>query len=191
MTPPRNHINNIVTSLNNGQQQALDELFAQYYRALVYFAMRIIKNQEEAEDIVIESFSKLWNNRAKMASAQNIKGFLYLTTRNACVDHLRAQRKFRDIQKELQVLADPIIENTDIDTTRAEMIRHIYEEMEKLPQQCRNIFKLSVIKGLKSRDIASELNISVSNVTSQKSRALQLLRTALVKGMILFIVGMM
>ena len=126
-----------------------------------------------------------------MESAHNIKGFLYLTTRNACVDYLRAQRKIRGIQKELQILADPFIEDTDVDTTRAETLRHIYEEMEKLPQQCRNIFKLSVIRGLKSRDIASELNISVSNVTSQKSRAIQLLRTALVKRMIHFIVGMM
>ncbi|MBN8858505.1 MAG: RNA polymerase sigma-70 factor [Sphingobacteriales bacterium] len=179
----------IIESLRDGQQRALDGLFAQYYRALVYFAMRIIKSQEEAEDIVVESFSRLWNNREKMESLQNIKGFLYLTTRNACVDHLRAQRKFRDIQKELQILADPIIADIDIDTTRAETLRHIYEEMEKLPKQCRNIFKLSVIKGLKSRDIANKLNISVSNVTSQKSRAVQLLRTALVKRMIHFFIG--
>lgn len=188
MTSPSNHTN-IVDSLNNGQQQALDGLFTQYYRALVYFAMRILKNQEEAEDIVIESFSKLWNNREKMESVQNIKGFLYLTTRNACVDHLRAERKIRDMQKELQALADPVEQNTDMETTRAEMLRHIYEEMEKLPHQCRNVFKLSVIRGLKSRDIADELNISVSNVTSQKSRAIQLLRTALVKRMIHFIMG--
>ncbi|MBX2921650.1 MAG: RNA polymerase sigma-70 factor [Chitinophagaceae bacterium] len=190
MTSPGSHTN-IVERLNNGQQQALDRLFAQYYRSLVYFAMRIIKNQEEAEDIVIESFSKLWNNRERMESVQNIKGFLYLTTRNACVDYLRAQTKTRDIQKELRLLADPFIQDMDIETTRAETLRYIYEEMEKLPYQCRNVFKLSVIKGLKSRDIASELNISVSNVTSQKSRAIQLLRTALVKRMIHFIVGMM
>lgn len=188
MTSPRNHTN-IVDSLNNGQQQALDGLFTQYYRALVYFAMRIIKNQEEAEDIVIESFSRLWNNRERMESVQNIKGFLYLTTRNACVDYVRAQKKIRDIKKELQLLADPVMQDIDIETTRAETLRHIYEEMEKLPQQCRNVFKLSVIKGLKSRDIASELNISVSNVTSQKSRAIRLLRTALVKRVIHFFIG--
>lgn len=188
MTSPCSHTN-IVDSLNNGQQQALDGLFTQYYRALVYFAMRIIKNQEEAEDIVIESFSKLWNNRERMESVQNIKGFLYLTTRNACVDYLRTQRKIRDIQKELQTLSDTVVQGIDIEMTRAETLRHIYEEMEKLPHQCRNIFKLSVIRGLKSRDIANELNISVSNVTSQKSRAIQLLRTALVKRMIHFIIG--
>lgn len=190
MTLSRNHTN-IVDSLNNGRQQALDELFAQYYRALVYFAMRIIKNQEEAEDIVIESFSRLWDNRERMESVQNIKGFLYLTTRNACVDYLRAQKKIRDIQKELQFRSEPMVGDIDIETTRAETMRHIYEEMEKLPQQCQHIFKLSVIKGLKSRDIARELNISVSNVTSQKSRAIRLLRTALVKRMFYLILGIM
>lgn len=190
MTLPHDNTT-IVDSLKDGQQQALDELFTQYYRALVYFAMRIIKSQEEAEDIVIESFSKLWNNRGKMESVQNIKGFLYLTTRNACMDFLRVQKKIRNGQRDLQILADPIIVDMDIDTTRTEVLRHIYEEMENLPHQCRNVFKLSVIKGLKSRDIASELNISVSNVTSQKSRAIQLLRRALVKRMIHFIVGIM
>ncbi|MCO5235231.1 MAG: sigma-70 family RNA polymerase sigma factor, partial [Chitinophagaceae bacterium] len=119
MTLSRNHTN-IVDSLNNGRQQALDELFAQYYRALVYFAMRIIKNQEEAEDIVIESFSRLWDNRERMESVQNIKGFLYLTTRNACVDYLRAQKKIRDIQKELQFRSEPMVGDIDIETTRAE-----------------------------------------------------------------------
>ena len=190
MTSHSNHTN-IVDSLNKGQQQVLDGLFTQYYRALVYFAMRIINNQEEAEDIVIESFSKLWNNREKMESVQNIKGFLYLTTRNACVDHLRAQRKIRDMQKELQLFTDPVEQEIDIETTRAETLRHIYEEMEKLPHQCRNVFTLSVIRGLKSREIASELNISVSNVTSQKLRAIRLLRTAVVKRMIHFIIGIM
>ena len=190
MTFLRNHTN-LVYNLNKGQQQALDEVFAQYYRALVYFAIRIIKSQEEAEDIVIESFSKLWDYRERMESVQNIKGFLYLTTRNTCVDYIRAQKKLRDMQKELLLFADPVVQDSDIEITRAETLRHIYEEMEKLPQQCQHIFKLSVIKGLKSREIARELNISVSNVTSQKSRAVRLLRTALVKRMIHFIVGIM
>ena len=179
----------IVDSLNDGQQHALDELFAQYYRALVYFALRITKNQEEAEDIVIESFSKLWNNRGGMESVPHIKGFLYMTTRNACIDYLRAQEKIRSIREELELLADPVIQTLEVETTRAEMLRHIYEELERLPHQCRNVFKLSVIKGLKSREIANELNISISNVTSQKSRAVQLLRSALVRKMIHFLTG--
>lgn len=189
MTLPSDHTN-IVARLNNGQHEALDVLFGQYYRALVYYALSIIKNQEDAEDIVIESFSRLWNNREKMESLQNIKGFLYLTTRNACIDFLREQRKMRHVQHEMQFLINSVDqEDTDIEITRAETLRHIYEEMEKLPQQCQNIFKLSVIQGLKSKDIAQELNISVSNVTSQKSRAVYLLRTALIKRIIHFLVG--
>ncbi len=190
MTLPNNHTN-IVVRLNNGQHEALEVLFEQYYRALVYFALRVIKSQEEAEDLVIESFSKLWNSREKMESVQNIKGFLYLTTRNACVDYIRRQRKMREMQTELQFFVEPSVQDMDIETTRAEMLRHIYEEMEKLPQQCRDVFKLSVIEGLRSKEIAGELNISVSNVTSQKSRAIRLLRTALVKKMIHLIMGIM
>ena len=187
MDPIHTHTD-IVASLKDGQPQALDELFNQYYRALVYFALRIIKNHEEAEDIVIESFSKLWNNRERMESLQNIKGFLYLTTRNACINELRSRKKIHNLKEELHALIDPVLPDIALETFRAETLRYIYEEMEKLPQQCMNVFKLSVIKGLKSKDIAHQLNISVSNVTSQKSRAIRLLRTALVRKLIHIII---
>jgi len=189
--PGANKHIDIVERLNNGQPQALEELFAQYYRPLVYFALRIIKSQEDAEDVVIETFSKLWDNREKMEGLRNVKGFLYLTTRNSCIDVLRAQKKMMEVKGDLHALAEPDLPSIETETTRAEILRQIGEEMEKLPKQCRNVFTLSVIQGLKSKDIANQLNISISNVTSQKSRAVRLLRTALMKRVLHFFVGMM
>jgi len=179
----------IVERLNHGQPQALEELFAQYYRPLVYFALRIIKSQEEVEDIVVETFSKLWDNREKMEGLQNIKGFLYLTTRNSCIDVLRARKKMMEVKEGIYILSDPALPSIETEMTRAETLRLIKDEMEKLPKQCRDVFKLSVIQGLKSKDIANQLNISISNVTSQKSRAVRLLRTALLKRVLHFLTG--
>lgn len=184
MSLPFSDHTNAVISLRTGQQYALDSLFEEYYQALVYFAFRMIRSREDAQDIAIESFAKLWEKREGFENYQNIKGFLYLTTRNACIDYFRRTQKDRLLKSALHHLSDTFQEETTgLEQIRAETLRKITEEMEKLPQQCRSVFELSVIRGLKSRQIADQLNISVSNVTSQKSRAVHILRAALLKGL--------
>lgn len=178
----------LVIGLNNGNEKALDAFFRHFYQALCFFAVRIIKDKDQAEDIVIGSFSKLWNRRADFESYQNVKGFLYITTRNGCFDFLRQAHRAQSAQDEFSYLFSPEEEqDIEAERTKAEVLRKIYEEIEKLPKQCREVFELSVFEGLKSKDIAERMNISVSNVTSQKSRAVQLLRTAVLKKLLSWI----
>lgn len=176
---PSNDDTDLIAGLKTGNEKALDALFTQLYRPLVYFALRIIKSREEAEDIAVDAFSKLWNRRMGFESYAALKAFLYLTVRNACLDYLRQLKRAPASSEDLTVLMQE--DAFEAEQIQAELLQKIYEEMEKLPKQCRQVFKLSVLDGLKSKEIASHMRISVTNVTSQKTRAVLLLRTALLK----------
>jgi len=177
----------LIYKLRNGDEQALSYLFDQFYKALCYFAFRIINNKEEAEDIVIGVFSKLWDRKGDFENLLKIKGFLYVTTRNGCYDYLRKAAKENKTQKDLlNLLTQNEDEYFEAEKTMAEVLRKVYAEIENLPVQCKTVLKLSVFEGLKSKEIADQLNISVSNVTSQKSRAVKLVKTALLKQKVLF-----
>jgi RNA polymerase sigma-70 factor (family 1) len=169
-----------ISGLKSGSEKALDVVFNQFYQPLVYFAIRIIKDREEAEDIVVSTFSKLWDRKENLDNLPKVKGFLYLTTRNACIDFLRKTKKNNELQKDLLYLIKPEA-GDDFEEIRAELLGDIFKEIEKLPSLCRQVFELSVFKGLKSKEISERMHISVSNVTSQKSRAVQLLKTTILK----------
>jgi RNA polymerase sigma-70 factor (ECF subfamily) len=76
--------------------------FDQHYTALCFFAHSIVMNMEEAEDIVQESFCKLWNKKEDFEIATaNVKAFLYMVVKNACLDYLRQQKRLSTHEQEI------------------------------------------------------------------------------------------
>lgn len=172
--------------LRLGQEEGLRYCITKFGSALRFFAYKIIKNKESAEDIVSESFVKLWNNREKANSIQSIKVFLYLITRNACYDYLGAQYQQRTVLTEESILED-VEDNFDIlsKITYNELVYLISKEVEKLPSRQGEVFRMAYIEGLETEEICDNLNISSSNVYFTKSKALANIRKFLkFKGMI-------
>lgn len=155
-------------------------VFDQYFTALCYFAENITKNRDEAKDIVVASFQKYWDRRDNFSGQPQIKSFLYLVTRNACFDFLRQRNRSAKYNDEMM---DVTAAASEADAQRlfieTEMLRKIYQEAAKLPQKCREVFELTYFEGLNTSQVAERLSMSVSNVTSQRSRAIYLLRIAL------------
>jgi len=170
----------LIAGLQQNDRRAFTQLYDEYFTVLCYFASRIINNKEEAEDIVINTFSKFWAMRANFESAANIKAFLYIVTRNNCLDYLEYKRKQAAFQKEYAYFLDSDneekIERVKIES---ELLRKIYTEIQHLPPRCKQVFTLTYFDGLKANEIAEQLNISVSTVTSQRARAIDLLRSVL------------
>jgi RNA polymerase sigma-70 factor (family 1) len=170
----------LIAGLQQNDREAFTQLYDEYFTVLCYFASRIINNKEEAEDIVINTFSKFWAMRANFESQANIKAFLYIVTRNNCLDYLQYKRKQISFEKEYAYFLDSDgeekIERVKIES---ELLRKIYAEIQHLPPKCKQIFTLTYFDGLKANEISEQLNISVSTVTSQRARAISLLRSVL------------
>lgn len=178
----------LLQKLAAGEPSAFQFLFNQHYKALCYFANSIVANDQEAEDLVQESFSKLWNKRTDFKTAANIKAFLFIATKNACLNFLKSRERLTIKEKEFSYLQtvdtgfDPLL-------TETEVIQQLYNEIEALPTQCRKIFKMSYLEGRKNEDIALTLRISYNTVRAQKLRALKLIRSSLIKKNILPLLG--
>ena len=167
----------IITEFQKGDPQAFSSFFHLHYRSLCYFASQMVGSQPDAEDIVKDTYVKLWQKHPDFATTQNIKAFLYITTRNACLNFLRHAQVKEASKKQLAYLeeekSNDLVLNQMI---KAELLREIYAEIEKLPEKRREVFKLSYIEGMKNDEIAKHMNISIHTVKEHKGKALQVLR---------------
>jgi RNA polymerase sigma-70 factor (ECF subfamily) len=167
----------IITEFQQGDPHAFTFFFQLHYRPLCYFASQLVGDQQDAEDIVKDTYVKLWQKHADFATPQNIKAFLYITTRNACLNFLRHLQVRESSRKELLYLEEEkgqeLVLNQMI---RAELMQEIYTEIEKLPEKRRQVFKMAYLDGMKNDEIAAHMNISIHTVKEHKGKALQFLR---------------
>jgi RNA polymerase sigma-70 factor (ECF subfamily) len=167
----------IIQNFRRGDQQAFAVIFRLHYRPLCYFAAQLVKELSEAEDIVKDSFVKLWGKYADFDNAQTIKSFLYITTRNACLNSLRHEQVKNTVHKELAYLENDRGHELMLNQLiRLELMQEIYNEIEKMPEKRREVFKLSFIEGMKNAEIAQHLNLSIFTVKEHKAKALAYLR---------------
>lgn len=163
--------------LRAGEEDGLLFFMLQYGEQLRFFAYKITKNREASEEIVSESFYKLWQGREKAVSVEAIKSFLYLTIRNACYNHVGSSyHKTVDLREEL--LGDMVETRTDILThiIYTELIDQIVAELDTLPTQQAEVFRLSYLEGLGTLEICETLGTTASNVYFARSKALSALR---------------
>lgn len=163
----------------NSDQKAFAQLYMSIQPFLKQFALAIIKNKELSEEIVSDVFIRIWQNRQKLQNIENFKLYLYISTKNTALNY--ASRHFR---KETLSLDDidinisaPIANPEQLMIT-SEAVKKIEAEIQKLPPRCRLIFKLVREDGLKYKDIASLLGISVNTIDNQMATALRKMKSA-------------
>jgi RNA polymerase sigma-70 factor (family 1) len=157
----------------------LDALFKEYYDRLVYFSLQLIRDRDQAEDIVQDSFIKYWNQRDMvMPDKIAIKNFLYSTVRNASLNSIRHNKVVDGYVQQhggTEPEEPPVIEAI----ITAEAVAEIHSAVHALPANYRVISMMGYFDGKKNQEIAEELDMSINTVKKQKQRALQLLRVKL------------
>ena len=172
---------NIIQGLKKRHSHALNYIFKRHYKPLCYFAWQLTGNKPEGEDIAGEVFIKLWRRHNDFNSLQNIKAFLYIATRNACFDYLKHVQRKNASHEELFYLAENSEEFIQSRMAKAEVLQAILYEVETLPPVRRQIFKMIYLQDLSTNEIAQQLNITADTVRVQKARALNSLRTQVLK----------
>jgi RNA polymerase sigma-70 factor (ECF subfamily) len=172
----------IIEDFRKGSTRSLNYIYNLYYAPLCFFANRIIHNKEEAEDIVIEIFLKLWMKHEDFNSLPAIKSFLYTAAKNSCINHLKHQKRATASKQEIFYLTDKEEEDlVQAQMVKADLLHKIFLEIEALPVKYRNIVRLVYFEGLSHAAIAEQLNVTQDVVRVQKARALNLLRLAMLK----------
>lgn len=164
----------------NSDEQAYAQLYIAYMPYLLKFANSIIKNKELSEEVVSDVFIKIWQNRADIGKIENLKLYLYVSTKNTAINYL--SRHFRkDIisieEMSLNISLSPY--NPEQLLITSEAVKKINVEIQKLPPKCRLIFKLVKEDRLRYNEIAGLLNISVKTIDNQMAIALKKISSAI------------
>src|ERR1041385_4370456 len=147
-------------------ESALISLYQTCYKKLFHFAKSIVRTNELAEEAVEDVLIKLWCRRHSIAGIQNLNVYLYTSVKNASLNILSQKAKelvsapFDFLNIELE---DETVCPDDIMIT-AEMMQKMHEAIDALPPRCKMIFKLIREDGLKYKEVAEILNISVNTI---------------------------
>jgi RNA polymerase sigma-70 factor (ECF subfamily) len=181
-----NHINNHIQSFQKGEEKGFKFFFEQLYPGLCVFAQRYVPDIAIAEDIVSESFVKVWDKHEGFTNATALRSYLYRTVYHGCLRWLEKEKK-RMI--EVEDKADGEIEEVNYlsNIIRSETIRELYTAMNTLPKECKKVFDLLYVEGKSVKEAAETLAVSVSTVKAQKARGLQLLRLKINLVFVLFL----
>ena len=183
------HINK--EELRNNTQfntAGFDQLFNSFFPTLCYYAFSIVKDMQEAEDISIGAFMKLWERWEQMQSSGKCKAYLYTCTRNACIDILRRERTKNVNEKDWKSLHANTEDGILDKIIEAELAGQLNRALETLPPACQKICNMIFNEGMNSREVAETLKLSISTVKTQKQRALNMLKKKLLKPLLCYII---
>lgn len=173
-----------------GDEQAFELLFRRYYVRLCGFANKYLNDPDQAKEIVMEVFCKIWEGREDIDPENSLKAYLFKITHNLCLNKLKKRKiesKYSELYKQIYV---DFLEysSTHESLCAKELEKTISLTISKLPSECRKVFELNRIEGLKYREIANILHISIKTVEGQMSKALRILRIELSDYMVLVII---
>jgi RNA polymerase sigma-70 factor (family 1) len=171
----------LIQEFKRGNTHAFRTVYDMFFPSLCFFAKRLVDNDGEGEDIAADSFVKLLNRHDSFETLPNIKAFLYITTRNACLNFLRLSQRQQSSKRELNRLQDKTDEHVLSHMVHAEVLREVEFEIEQLPNRCKEIFKLIYYERRPADEIAEMLGISINTVWVQRAKAIQMIRTNLLK----------
>lgn len=164
----------------HGDAAAYTTLLGRYFEQLRWRALKLLKSDIWAEEIVEEIFLRLWVNRETLSAIEVPHAYLYKLTNNRCFDRIRRQRLEIEMQyaigKVLYGEPSPSIHEQYDLTTLEKLIK---EAVDQLPSQRKLIYRLQQEDGLSYQEIADQLDLSRNTVRNQISRALEAIRTYL------------
>lgn len=162
------------------QSEKYDVLFRESKDRLFRFALRIMKDELLAEDVVQEVHVKCWQNRETVESIDNPIAWMMRVTKNLCIDKIRAKRPTSDLDavsystRANDPVPDRLAETGDLMDILRELV-------ETLPAKQKMVFHLREIEGLQYKEIGDALEITVDEVKINLFRARQKIKEKLIQ----------
>lgn len=172
-----------------------EDIYLSYFSKMKHFAQEYVVLEEDAENIVQDVFTELWEKREMLNMPINLIAYLFTTIKNKCLNHLRHKTIVNEtanlLQEEyfitlrmnlnsLEAFDQNLFSEQDIEQI-------ITKALNTLSPKCKEIFIMSKIEGKKQKQIAAELNISINTVETQIGIAYKKLRVELKNYMPLFL----
>ncbi|MDR0575294.1 MAG: RNA polymerase sigma-70 factor [Tannerella sp.] len=171
----------LIIGLKSGSYEDFDKLYAIYSDMLYGFVLNLTKSPSEAEDILQETFLRIWKARTKISENKSFKSYLYTIAQNLIIDSFRNQMKSVAFEEYINSEAyQSYAENCVEKEVDFDEFRQVFEKAKrKLTERQRQIFELSREQELSISVIAEKLHLSEKTVKNQLSLAMKMLREEL------------
>ena len=170
--------NNELLLLKRGDEYGFNAFYTAFYGMNYMMAAKILNDQDEAKDIVSETFVKLWLRHKNFDSIGAVYNFLKETTKNACLNLIEKKKRERKKYKEAAYLMDHLDEHQiDRAVIKPELLEAIDEMIEQLPNDCRDIFKMIWYEGKRAKEVAAKLNIPEYTVSRKMAKAVKIMKS--------------
>lgn len=173
----KSNLSAIVNGIDLSERSVFEMIFQSFYHPLCFYAEKYVGG--EAEDIIENLFVKLWDKQKVFEGPVHLRAFLYRATRNACLNHLKANARHYVSVEEIGEHA-ALTEKDHLNVIiQAEIMAEIYRAVHQLPAQCSKVIAMSFLENLSNAEIATELNLSEQTVKNLKVIGLRLLKSKL------------
>ncbi|HZK95119.1 MAG TPA: RNA polymerase sigma-70 factor [Prolixibacteraceae bacterium] len=169
---------NILKGLSIGDEETYIFLFREYYVSLCAYSRRYVGRKDIAEEIVSDTFLKIWENRKRLEINASIKAYLFHAVCNNSLNFLRKLKAennlgeyFKETSSEnlgFEVTSEEIEEQSLI---MENMNQKIEEAVNLLPEQQQKAFRLKRMEGRKTKEVAEIMGLSVKTIEMHLSKA--------------------
>lgn len=167
----------LIRGLRTDDPTSLERLMVMYRQCLVHYAEGILGGCGTGEDVVQETFFRLWRHRRGLKLSGSLRALLYTLTRNAAVDERRRSARRAATAT---VARAPESSPSPLDAAAAAELAHAAESaVASLPARRREAFMLARLEGLTHREVAAAMGVSPQTVANQISAAMATLRSDL------------
>jgi len=165
----------LVSELKKGNIEAFNQIFYAYSSKLYHFAYGYLKSKEDAEEMVQEIFSKIWDKRANINEEYQFRSYLFSIAFNYIKKHFRSKAL---INRYIEISTSDNQETlqTQDDVNYASLKLLVNQLVDKMPQKRKEVFVRSRFEGKNTKEISEEMNISQSTVENHLYQALRFLR---------------
>jgi len=164
----------LISIIEKGRTGTFTQFYTSYFQKLLLASDKYLNDIHIAEELVQDVFLKIWENPYNLSEVKSVKSYLYRAVINSSINYINRQK---NIEQHHLKLASTISDDYLIDIDEEnEMIVLLRNEIEKLPAQCKKVFKLSRFENFKYKEIAKALNISEKTVENHIGNALKILR---------------
>lgn len=173
-----------ILPLVHGDREHFKNVFEKYYQPLCHLSLHYLEDEDEAMDVVQDTFLKLWERREELNPNSNLTNFLFTLVKNNCLNIIKRKQvllkhheKIKWMEMHYQYESLLRVESDYLDFN--ELKEKIDQAIERLPKNCRLVFELSRFEELKNHEIAERLGISKKTVEAHLTKALKILRNEL------------
>ena len=172
---PTNSDEELIRKLKKDDIDAFNQLFYTYSSKLYHFGYGYLKSKEDAEEMVQEIFSTIWDNRLKIKEEYQFRSYLFSIAFNYIKKYFRTKAV---IKKYADHISSSKIETgeTEDKIEYASLKARVDQLVDQMPEKRKAVFIKSRFEGKNAKDISVEMNINQSTVENHLNQALKFLR---------------